>query len=308
MKLLTSLDKIRLDKFLVEKLNDEEDYSRSLIQKLIKDGNVFINDQIELKANTVLKVNDQIKIIFPEVKKSELKAEQIDLDIIYEDEDLLVINKINDMVVHPGAGNPDGTLVNALLGRKEIQLSRIGGVERPGIVHRLDKQTTGLVIVAKNDKTHQALTDQLKDHKIYKEYIALVWGNILEEEGIIDAPIGRHINDRKKMMVTNKNSKYAKTNFKVIERLEKTTLIKCWIETGRTHQIRVHLNFIKFPIVNDPLYGRLSDKTNEFGQMLHAYKLEFLHPTKKEMVKLKAELPNEFLAKIEQEGGTDYEW
>ncbi|PPE04499.1 23S rRNA pseudouridine 1911/1915/1917 synthase [Entomoplasma ellychniae] len=307
-KILINEVKNRLDKFLVEQLNKDQEYSRSYIQKLIKDGNILVNGEMQTKSNTNLQVSDKVEINFPEIKKSELKGEKIDLNIVYEDEHLLVINKANNMVVHPGAGNPDGTLVNALLGREEINLSNIGGVERPGIVHRLDKQTTGLVIVAKNDKTHQELSNQLKDHKIYKEYIALVWGNIEEEKGVIDAPIGRHQNDRKKMMVTNKNSKYAKTNFEVLERFENTTLVKCWIETGRTHQIRVHFNFIKFPIVNDPIYGRLSDKTDEFGQMLHAYKLQFIHPIKKEMVKLKTELPKEFLDRIKKEGGTKHEW
>ncbi|ASZ09159.1 pseudouridine synthase [Mesoplasma chauliocola] len=308
MKLKANVEKVRLDKYLVDALAESTEYSRSYIQTLIKDGNIKVNGVIETKQNMNLQGDIEVEIIIPEIKPSTINAEKIALDIVYEDNDILVVNKPNNMVVHPGAGINEGTMVNALLGRDEKFLSSIGGVERPGIVHRIDKQTTGLLIVAKNDKAHQILTEMLKNHEIYKEYVALVWGEIKEEKGIIDAPIGRHQNDRKKMMVTSKNSKYAVTNFDVLKRLDKTTLVKCSIETGRTHQIRVHFNFIKHPIVNDPTYGKLAEKTNDFGQMLHAYKLEFLHPITKEMVKLKAELPKEFKDKIIEEGGVENDW
>lgn len=308
MKFKANVKKVRLDKFLVDVLAKTTEYSRSYIQNLIKNGNVLVNGNAEVKQNFNLQGEIEIEVIIPEVKPSTINAEKIDLDIIYEDNDILVVNKPNNMVVHPGAGNNEGTMVNALLGRDEKFLSSIGGVERPGIVHRIDKQTTGLLIVAKNDKAHQVLTEMLKNHEIYKEYIALVWGEIKEDKGIIDAPIGRHQNDRKKMMVTSKNSKYAVTNFDVIKRLDHTTLVKCAIETGRTHQIRVHFNFIKHSIVNDPTYGKLAEKPTDFGQMLHAYKLEFLHPITKEMVKLKTELPKEFKNKIIEEGGVENDW
>ncbi|AVN62413.1 RNA pseudouridine synthase [Mesoplasma coleopterae] len=308
MMLKANVEKVRLDKYLVDALAETAEYSRSYIQTLIKDGNVIVNGNVETKQNFNLIGDVEIEINIPEVKASTINPEKIDLDIVYEDNDILVVNKPNNMVVHPGAGNTEGTMVNALLGRDAEFLSTIGGIERPGIVHRIDKQTTGLLIVAKNDKSHQVLTEMLKNHEIYKEYVALVWGEIKEDKGIIDAPIGRHQNDRKKMMVTSKNSKYAVTNFDVIKRLDKTTLVKCAIETGRTHQIRVHFNFIKHPIVNDPAYGKLAEKQTDFGQMLHAYKLEFLHPITKEMVKLKAELPKEFTDKILQEGGVENDW
>ncbi|ATZ18072.1 RluA family pseudouridine synthase [Mesoplasma melaleucae] len=308
MKFKANVEKVRLDKYLVDALAESTEYSRSFIQNLIKNGHVTVNGNIETKQNFNLQGEIEIEVTIPEVKPSTINAEKIDLDIIYEDDDILVVNKANNMVVHPGAGNTEGTMVNALLGRDEKFLSSIGGVERPGIVHRIDKQTTGLLIVAKNDKAHQVLTEMLKNHEIYKEYVALVWGEIKEEKGIIDAPIGRHQNDRKKMMVASKNSKYAVTNFDVIKRLDQTTLVKCAIETGRTHQIRVHFNFIKHPIVNDPAYGKLAEKPTDFGQMLHAYKLEFWHPITKEMVKLKAELPKEFKDKIIEEGGVENDW
>ncbi|WP_027063355.1 RluA family pseudouridine synthase [Mesoplasma seiffertii] len=289
----------RLDKYLAEALKEDHDLSRAFIQKLIKDQNIQINGTIAESQKVNIAENDEIIITIPAPKSTDVVAEKIDFEIIYQDQDILVINKPNNIVVHPGAGNTSGTLVNGLLEAID-DLSSIGGVERPGIVHRLDRQTTGLLIVAKNDKAHKALSQMLVDHEVYKEYQALVWGVIPENKGIIDAPIGRHQNDRKKMMVTNKNSKHAKTNFEVIERFDNATLVRCSIETGRTHQIRVHFNFIKFPVMGDPMYGRLTDKDTSWGQYLHAYKLVFNHPTTNQRMEFIAELPQEFNDKIKE--------
>ncbi|PPE05460.1 RluA family pseudouridine synthase [Williamsoniiplasma lucivorax] len=294
----------RLDIFLTEVLKGSFDFSRSMIQKIIEKGNVSINDQVVVIAKKPIEAHDVIQIVIPKPDQTDLQPEQLNLKVVYEDEHLLVIDKANNMVVHPGAGNQSGTVVNGLLSQMK-NLSSIGGVERPGIVHRLDKQTTGLLIVAKNDKTHRLLTNMLVDHQIYKEYIALVWGEFEENEGIIEAPIGRHENDRKKMAVTHTNSKYAKTNFKVLERYTNATLLQLSIETGRTHQIRVHLNFIKHPVMNDPLYGRKTEKPTAFGQYLHAAKLVFIHPITKKEILVESPLPSEFndmINKIKRDG------
>lgn len=291
----------RLDKLLVELLVDQN-FSRSYIQKLIKEGNVIVDGEIINANNFVVKPNSEIIINIDDPKPTDIVAQNIPLDIVYQDDDILIINKQNNIVVHPGAGNFDNTIVNALL-RSGVELSSINGELIPGIVHRIDKQTTGLLIIAKNDKAHKRLTEMLTNHEIYKEYYALVWGVIAKNKGIIDAPIGRHENDRKKMAVTIKNSKHARTNFEVIQRFDNATLVKCNIETGRTHQIRVHFNFIKHPIINDPVYGRLSEKTTEFGQYLHAYKLSFSHPITNKVIEVIAELPDEFNDKIKELGG-----
>ncbi|AVP49030.1 RluA family pseudouridine synthase [Williamsoniiplasma luminosum] len=291
----------RLDIFLTEELKDDFDFSRSMVQKIIEKGNVTINQEIVTIAKKTIEPNDIIEIIIPEPEPTEIEPEKLDLKIVYEDQDLLIIDKENNMVVHPGAGNKSGTVVNGLLGQMQ-NLSSIGGVERPGIVHRLDKQTTGLLIVAKNDKTHRLLTQMLVDHQIYKEYIALVWGEFEENEGVIEAPIGRHENDRKKMSVTHTNSKYAKTSFKVLERFNNATLLQLSIETGRTHQIRVHLNFIKHPVINDPVYGRKNEKPTAFGQYLHAAKLMFIHPITKQEININSPLPEEFNVMIKKMG------
>lgn len=287
----------RLDKFLTENLKTEFGFSRAMVQKMVADGQVLVNNEPTTSQKLPIVAGDEVLVTIAEVKPTTMKKEAMDLDILYQDQDLLVVNKANNLVVHPGAGNTDGTLVNGLLA--EISdLSGIGGVERPGIVHRLDKQTTGLLIVAKNDQTHQKLSKMLADHQIHKEYLALVWGVIAEDGGVIEAPIGRHENDRKKMSVTHKNSKNAKTHFQVLERFKNATLISCVIETGRTHQIRVHFNFIHHPVINDPVYGKRQEKTTSYGQYLHAHKLIFNHPTTNKRMELVAPIPQEFNDKI----------
>ncbi|WP_338971326.1 RluA family pseudouridine synthase [Spiroplasma endosymbiont of Panorpa germanica] len=286
----------RLDKFIFNSCQEEYEFSRSYIQKLINDDLVLVNGEVK-PARFKIKAGDLVEVIIPEAQSSEILPENIDIEIVYQDNDIIVVNKPNDMVVHPAIGNYSQTLVNALMYHIK-DLSTIGGVNRPGIVHRLDKQTTGLLVVAKNDKAHKKLTEMLKDKEIHKEYLGIVHGIILENEGIIDAPIGRHPGDRKKMAVTEKNSKYAKTNFKVLERFESHTLVSCVIETGRTHQIRVHFNFIKHPIYGDQVYGHLSDKKSEYGQYLHAWKLSFLHPITGEKMFFEIDPPEWFNDKI----------
>ncbi|ALD66666.1 RluA family pseudouridine synthase [Spiroplasma cantharicola] len=286
----------RLDKFLTEYLKEEYDFSRSYVQKLIESKDVLVNNQ-EVSVKHNLLSGDVIKMNFKEPSEMEAKPEDIDFEIVYQDKDLLIVNKPNGLVVHPAAGNPTGTLVNGLL-FKVKDLSSIGGVLRPGIVHRLDKMTTGLMIVAKNDKTHKSLTNMLANNEIHKEYIALVHGVIEPNAGKINAPIGRHKGDRKKMTTTDINSKHAITNFTVLERYEKHTKISCVIETGRTHQIRVHMAYIKHPVVGDPLYAFKEDMKEEFGQYLHAYRLTFNHPITNEKLDLISDLPKEFNDKI----------
>jgi 23S rRNA pseudouridine1911/1915/1917 synthase len=263
-----------------------------LIKKLIESNNVLVNDKSE-KVSYKVQANDNISIDVPEAKETKLKAQEIPLDIIYEDSDIIVVNKPKGMVVHPANGNPDGTLVNAILSICKNSLSGIGGELRPGIVHRLDKDTSGLIIVAKNDKAHINMSEQIKERNVKKTYIALVRGNVPEEEATINMPIGRSTKDRKKMAVT-KNGKQAITHFKVLKRYSKYTLLEIKIETGRTHQIRVHMAEIGYPVVGDAVY---SNGKNEFGiegQMLHAYKLEFMHPITNKHMELTAPLPQYF--------------
>ncbi|AXK51285.1 RluA family pseudouridine synthase [Spiroplasma alleghenense] len=292
----TVLEQERLDKFIFSSCQNDFEFSRSYLQKLINDNFVEVNGEIK-PARYKLKPGDIVEITIPKPSSSEILPEDIPIEIVYEDKDIIVVNKPNDMVVHPALGNYSKTLVNALMFHIK-DLSTIGGVNRPGIVHRLDKQTTGLLVVAKNDKSHKKLTEMLKNKEIHKEYLGIVHGVILENEGVIDAPIGRHPGDRKKMTVTEKNSKYAKTNFKVLERFEKHTLVSCVIETGRTHQIRVHFNFIKHPIYGDQVYGYLSDKKSEFGQYLHAWKLIFDHPITGDKMLFEINPPEQFNDKI----------
>ncbi|QEH62087.1 23S rRNA pseudouridine1911/1915/1917 synthase [Spiroplasma chinense] len=296
IEIILQEDSGRLDKYATNYLQEEFDFSRSYIQKLIEQGFILVNDNIVSAKYNLLK-NDKITIIAKEPEEIEAIAQDLDFEIVYEDSDLLLVNKPNGMVVHPAAGNPDGTLVNGLL-FKIKDLSAIGGYLRPGIVHRLDKMTTGLMIVAKNDKTHKKLTEMLANNQIHKEYIALVHGVIEPEKGTIDAPIGRHRGNRKKMTVTEINAKHAKTHFEVLKRFENHTLIKCVIETGRTHQIRVHMSFIKHAVVGDPLYAFREDQKVEFGQYLHAYKLSFTHPITGEKIDYTCEIPKEFNDKI----------
>ena len=279
----------RLDIYIAENFNE---LSRTMIKKLIESNNILVNDKSE-KVSYKVQANDNISIDIPETKETKLKAQEIPLDIIYEDSDIIVVNKPKGMVVHPANGNPDGTLVNAILSICKNSLSGIGGELRPGIVHRLDKDTSGLIIVAKNDKAHINMSEQIKERNVKKTYIALVRGNVPEEEATINMPIGRSTKDRKKMAVT-KNGKQAITHFKVLKRYSKYTLLEIKIETGRTHQIRVHMAEIGYPVVGDAVY---SNGKNEFGiegQMLHAYKLEFMHPITNKHMELTAPLPQYF--------------
>ncbi len=279
----------RLDIYIAENFNE---LSRTMIKKLIESNNILVNDKSE-KVSYKVQANDNISIDVPEAKETKLKAQEIPLDIIYEDSDIIVVNKPKGMVVHPANGNPDGTLVNAILSICKNSLSGIGGELRPGIVHRLDKDTSGLIIVAKNDKAHINMSEQIKERNVKKTYIALVRGNVPEEKATINMPIGRSTKDRKKMAVT-KNGKQAITHFKVLKRYSKYTLLEIKIETGRTHQIRVHMAEIGYPVVGDAVY---SNGKNEFGiegQMLHAYKLEFMHPITNKHRELTAPLPQYF--------------
>ena len=278
----------RIDVFISEKLGS----SRNSVQKLICDGNITVNER-KVKANYKVKINDTIKIVIPPPVILDVKAENIALDIVYEDNDLTVINKPQGMVVHPAAGHYSGTMVNGLMYHLK-NLSTINGVMRPGIVHRLDKNTSGLMLVAKNDRAHNFLSGCLKEHSINRIYYALVEGNIKEDDGEINAPLGRSEKDRKKFTVTNKNSKEAITNYWVIERYGKYTLLKLKLKTGRTHQIRVHMKHIGHPVVGDDVYG----KTNKFGlegQLLHSKILGFVHPTTSKYMEFESELPDYFL-------------
>ena len=271
---------IRLDIFLTSVLDD----SRSQVTKMIKSGEVLVNGK-HVKAGFLLSIGD--KVLVNHVSKDTMIPEKMNLDIVYEDDDLIVVNKANGVVVHPGAGNTSGTLVNGLL--YYTKLSDVNGDERPGIVHRIDAYTTGLLMVAKNNKAHEFLAKELALKKTYRKYIALVWGVIPNDTGEIDAPIGRSKNDRKKMAVRS-DGKKAVTHFRVLKRYEKATLIELKLETGRTHQIRVHLDYIGHPIVNDPVYGnrKLFDDT---GQCLHAKELGFVHPRSLKYMQFDSELP-----------------
>lgn len=279
---------IRLDIYLSKIL----DFSRSKITKMIKDNYILVNDK-KIKSSYILKENDIITIDDYEEEPMDVVAEDIPLDIVYEDDDIIIVNKPNGMVVHPAIGNNHGTLVNALMHHSK-NLSSVNGEFRPGIVHRIDAFTTGLLMVAKNDKAHNILAEQLAHKTTTRKYIALVWGVIKNDTGTIDAPIGRDKTDRKKMCVTDVNSKNAITHFKVLERYKNATLIELNLETGRTHQIRVHMSYIGYPIVNDPVYGRRKI-IDQSGQCLHAKTLGFIHPTTNKYVEFDSELPNCFI-------------
>ena len=277
----------------------QEDISRSMVQKLIEQKNIKVNGK-ETKHSYKLKLNDEIEIFVPEAKEINLKAQDIPLNVIYEDNDIIVVNKPKGMVVHPANGNPDGTLVNAVMNKCKDSLSGIGGEIRPGIVHRLDKDTSGAIIVAKNDKAHIALSEQLKNHEVKKTYLALVRGIIKENEATINMPIARSKKDRKKMDV-DKDGKEAITHFKVLGRYKnKYTLLQINLETGRTHQIRVHLSHIGYPIIGDEVYSNGKNEWNVSGQCLHAWKLEFIHPITGKKISLEAEIP-EYLKNIIKE-------
>lgn len=283
----------RLDVFLMEKT----EYSRSKIQKLIETKKVFVNDK-ELKSSYKLKEGEIITYEEYVEEDMNVEAENIPLDIVYEDQNVIVVNKENGMVVHPAPGNYNGTLVNALLYHSK-ELSDVNGEFRPGIVHRIDAYTTGLLVVAKNNKAHEFLSRQLEEKTTHRKYIALVWGVVNTDTGTIDAPIGRDPRDRKKMTVTDVNAKDAVTHFKVIERFSNATLIELQLETGRTHQIRVHMNYIGYPIVNDPVYGRRKLIDNS-GQCLHAKELGFIAPSTNKYVEFTSELPECFVNILNQ--------
>lgn len=287
-----SLD--RIDVYLSAKLVT---HSRSTIKKMIDEGFILVNNNL-VKANYSIKANDVICIKEFVIDNYYLEKEDISLDIIYEDSDLLVINKPSGMVVHPGAGITTGTLVNALLFHVK-DLSRINGELRPGIVHRIDKDTSGLLVVAKNDSTHQALSKQLQDKTLYRKYLAITHGQFTDKKLIINAPIGRDKKERTKMAVTSMNSKDAITKIFVKEVYQNYSYVECQLETGRTHQIRVHLAYIKHPIVGDPKYGYRKDN-HDFGQYLHAYQLGFIHPSTNEYMEFKVDVPKQFHDFIEK--------
>lgn len=274
---------VRIDNYLSNVLDE----SRSKITKMIKDNYILVNNK-STKASYIPKQGDIINIE-EYIENMDVLPEKMDLDIVYEDDDVIVVNKANGVVVHPAVGNNHGTLVNGLMHHSK-NLSKVNGEFRPGIVHRIDAYTTGLLMIAKNDKTHNFLAEQLQNKTSTRKYWALVWGVIKNDTGTIDAPIGRDACDRKKMAVTATNSKEAITHFKVLERYKNATLIELKLETGRTHQIRVHMNYIGYPIVNDPVYGKrkLIDET---GQCLHAKTLGFIHPTTKKYMEFDSELP-----------------
>ena len=283
----------RIDKYLSSKLDDN--FSRAKIQKLIDEELILVNDKV-VKSSYKVSNGDVILITDKEDEMS-IKPEKMDIDIIYEDDDVMVINKKSGVVVHPAPGNYSGTLVNGLMYLSK-DLSHVNGEFRPGIVHRIDKDTSGLLIVAKNDKAHRILAEELKEKKIKRKYIALVSGVINHDVGEIDAPIGRDPSDRKKMCVTSVNSKDAITHFRVLERYKNASLIECILETGRTHQIRVHMKYINHPVINDPVYGK--NNHGEFGQLLHAKEITFTHPTTKKVMTFFCNVQEEFNKILEE--------
>ncbi len=283
----------RIDKFLCQAMKDK---SRSYIQGLIEKENVKVNEK-EVKSNYKLRLGDEIQLTVPEPVELGIKGEDIPLNILYEDSDVLVVDKPQGMVVHPAAGNYEGTLVNALLNHCD-DLSGINGVIRPGIVHRIDKDTAGVLVIAKNDAAHNKLAEQLKDHSMTRVYIALVEGIIKENEGIVDAPLGRHPVERKKIAVI-KDGRHAVTHYKVLETFKSNTLVECRLETGRTHQIRVHMAYIGHPLVGDPVYGHKKQRFKLNGQLLHAKVLGFMHPGNGKYMEFESTLPDYFNKIIE---------
>ena len=287
-------DLIRIDKFIA---NVASDLTRSRIQGLISDGNITVNDKI-VKANYKVREQDIINILIPDAVPVDIPAEDIPLDIVYEDDDILIVNKPKGLVVHPAPGHYTGTLVNALMHHCKDNLSGINGELRPGIVHRIDMDTTGLLVVCKNDKAHNFVAEQLKEHSITRKYQAIVYNAFKDEEGTVEGNIGRHPNDRKKMTITP-NGKEAITHYKVLKNMGKYTLIECQLETGRTHQIRVHMSSINHPLLGDEIYGPKTCPFKLQGQVLHAKSLGFIHPTTKEYMEFDSELPTYFTKLID---------
>lgn len=286
----------RIDKFLSETLAD---LSRSYIQKLIKEDQVIVN-QKPVKANYKVNVGDVLEVQEPELREPDIVAENIPLDILYEDADILIVNKPKGMVVHPSAGHYSGTLVNALMHYCKEDLSGINGILRPGIVHRIDMDTTGSLLVCKNDHAHGDIAQQLKEHSITRVYHAIAHGVLKEDEGTIDAPIGRHPVDRKKMSINHKNGKEAVTHYKVLQRFKDFTYIECRLETGRTHQIRVHMASIKHPLLGDAIYGPAKCPYHLQGQTLHAKTIGIRHPRTGEYIEIDAPLPQYFIDLLER--------
>lgn len=287
---VTEEKKVRIDKFL----NEVTDLSRSLITKMLKSGSILVNDE-ETKPSYLVKLGDKIIIDDDFLEDTNIEPENIPINIVYEDEDIIVVNKESGMVVHPGNGNKHHTLVNALMYHTN-KLSDINGFIRPGIVHRIDKDTSGLMLVAKNNKVHEILALDFQEKKVSREYTALLKGVLKENSNTIDAPIGRDEKDRKKMAVTSENSKRAVTHMQVIKRYKNYTLVNCKLDTGRTHQIRVHAKYINHPIYNDPIYT--NDKCTPFGQFLHSRTLDFIHPITKKPMHFECELPDIFKEKL----------
>lgn len=289
---------IRIDKYLSDQFSDQ---SRSYLQKLVKDGQVLVNNKA-IKSNYKLRKDDVVTLTIPQPVSLDIKAESIPLDILYEDEDILIINKPKDMVVHPSAGHLTGTLVNGIMYHCKENLSGINGVLRPGIVHRIDKDTTGVLVVCKNDMAHAHISEQLKVHSITRKYNAIVYHNFTEDEGTVDAPIGRHPIDRKKMAVNERNGKHAVTHYRVLERLKgsRFTLVECQLETGRTHQIRVHMAKIQHPLLGDTTYGPKNQPYKLQGQCLHARVLGFIHPRTGKYMEFEAPLPDYFQKLLEE--------
>ena len=287
---------VRIDRCLSDKY---EDFSRSYLQKLLKDQGVTVNGKI-VKANYKLQAGDLVQTTVPDLSEPDILPENIPLDILYEDDDVLVVNKPKGMVVHPANGHTSGTLVNAIMYHCQGNLSGINGVMRPGIVHRIDKDTTGALLVCKNDTAHRDLAQQLKDHTIKRRYRAIVSGNLKENEGTVEGPIGRHPVDRKKMAINYKNGKDAVTHYKVLERFGNATYIECRLETGRTHHIRVHMTSLGHPLLGDEVYGSGKNPYHLQGQTLHAMVLGFVHPRTGEYMEFSAPLPEYFLNLLEK--------
>lgn len=292
MKLEVTKNNIRVDSYITE----ETDYSRSKVAKGIKEGKILVNNK-PVPASYKVKEKDLIEIEPLEEEIIDVTPEKMDLDIVYEDEYLAIINKKSGIVVHPAVGNYSHTLVNGLMYHFNT-ISKEKTI-RPGIVHRLDKDTSGLMVVAKNDKVHEQLSNMIKEKQVERKYLALAWGIVKHEKGTIDAPIGRDINNRQKYTVTDINSKDSITHFKTLKRYKEVTLIECKLDTGRTHQIRVHMEYIGHPVVNDPVYGRRKI-INNFGQMLHSKSIKFTHPVTKELLSFEVEPPKEFIEILEE--------